>query len=765
LPVVPPLETRKYPGHAELCAYMQKVAEAVPHLVNLFTIGESAEGRPLMLAEVTNQGTGDASRKPALWVDGNIRGDEVAGSVAALALLQRLAADHGRDELVTFLLDTRTFYILPRVNPDGAESSLKWGAVRVASDRAGRVVPGDVDGDGRILQMRQKDPQGGWKASKRDPRLLLRRAPDDRQGPFYRLDDEGFLGGAGPKADRDLARNFPGREASGALREPESRAVAHFLRSHPNLGLALSLRSSQGRILTPPLAGLDQSDRLLLRHLGQRAEEIAGCPLVEDVRDGDLADWMGFELGIPCLRPSLWSLPRMAGLERDSGELSEVDYLAILRWLDRERAGTGFVPWTLCQHPQLGPVEIGGWDLLTTWLNPPPGEALTLDCRRNVDLALSLAGALPRLVAACREEQVGWADADESGQEALSLPVSLRKVVLEIANEGYLPTWVSERARAGADRLVVEITPPATGALLVGSARTLVEPLAGVGTGHLLSENQPPWSVNSSEGQSKSLEWLVRGDGEVRLRVHHPRAGSLELCTSGEEAPALPPPPPPPVYAPPPPPRVGGAAPPAARPSSVPEASSVASDSATRGESPLVASPPSPVAGYRPAARLPHLAGEVRPAPSGALHRASSPSSPASPSPELAEMPVTSVREDSPLRKEASGRVLGETTTGRVLGSPPTRPGPVHRSLEENLPSSAPPEPSESQSATPPPARPATPPTTRPHPPVRLPGGPAEPPPSAAPPVEEGWGAPPSGSRIPAPLLLRRSRQPEGKNP
>jgi hypothetical protein len=342
--------------------------------------------------------------------------------------------------------------------------------------------------------MRQKDPQGGWKSSRRDPRLLLRRAPDDRQGPFYRLDFEGFLGGDGVWSERDLARNFPGREASGALLEPEARAVAHFLRSHPNVGLGLSLRSSQGRILTPSGAGFPPSDRTSIRQLGLRAEEITGCPLMEDVQDGDLADWMGFELGIPCLRSSLWSLPRMAGLERECTELSETEYLAILRWLDRERAGAGFVPWRSYQHPQLGAVEIGGWDLLTTWLNPPPGEILALDCQRSVDLALSLAGALPRLVADCREEKVGWAGADESDQEGPHLLVPLRKIVLEIANEGYLPTWISERARVGMERFVVELTPPAGGGLLVGSTRVRVEPLAGFATSHLFSEIQAPWS-------------------------------------------------------------------------------------------------------------------------------------------------------------------------------------------------------------------------------------------------------------------------------
>lgn len=730
---------------------MQRVAEAVPHLVCLYTIGESAEGRPLMLAEVTNQGTGAASLKPALWVDGNVRGDEVAGSVAALALLQRLAADHGRDELVTFLLDTRTFYILPRMDPDGAERSLQWGLVRAGSGRAGRVIPGDVDGDGRILQMRSKDPRGAWKASKRDPRLLLRRAPDDRQGPFYRLECEGFLGEPGGP-DRDLARNFPGPEVSGALSEPESQAVARFLRHHPNLGLALSLRSSQGRILTPLLEGLVEFDRTLIRILGHRAEEMVGCPLQEETGGGDFADWLYQELGIPCLRPSLWSLPRVAGLERHSGEPTEVELLAILRWLDRERAGSGFVPWTLCQHPELGPVEIGGWDLLNTWLNPPPGEALIQDCRRNVDLALCLAGALPHLRATCHEEQVGWADAAQASDEPLSMPSPLRKVVLEITNEGYLPTWISERARSASTPVMVEIHPPAAGGLLVGSPRVPLGPLSGIGTGHLHPTAQAPWFADSPERQSRTLEWLVRGDGEVLLEVRHPRAGSLEFRTLGEEAPA---PPPPPAYTPPPPPRVGGAAPIATGPertSSGVASSQAAPEFGTRGDSPVGASPPGHLGGYRPAARLPHLAPESRPGQTSALQRGPSPLPQAPPPPpELTEMPVTSIREDSPLRKEPTGRVLGETASGRVLGSSPARTGPVPRSQDEGLHPLVPPTPSESR------------PSTRPVPPVRLPGGPAEPPPSAAPPVEEDREAPPATSRIPAPLLLRRSRQPEGK--
>ncbi len=767
-----------YPSSASLCDYMKRVAEAVPHLVALYTIGESPEGRPLMLAEVTNQGTGPAGQKPALWVDGNACGSGLAASVACLALLQRLAADHGRDELVTSLLDTRTFYLLPRMAPDGAEHCLKTGEVvcsgrRPAVSEAWRdgLVPGDVEGDGRTLQMRIEDPRGEWKASRRDPRLLLRRAPDDRQGPFYRLYREGFLEGevGGPVRlgcrglDRDLTRNFPGVANSSALSEPESRAVARFLRSHSNVGAALSLRGSEGRIFTPHLGSLPEVDRALLRLIGQRAVEITGCPLVEDSSPGDLVDWMHAELGLVALRSSLWSLPRMAGLDATAIEPTEAEFLAILRWLDRERGGSGFRPWTLCQHPQLGPVEIGGWDLLTTWLNPPPGEALAEECRRNVELALCLAGSLPHLVAGGREEQVGWADAQEGSDEELSIPVPLRKIVLEIANEGFLPTWITEAARAAAAPVTVEVTPPPGGDLLVGPLRLELGPLAGTSSVHVVPDSQAVWFGGRHQEQCRQLEWLVRGDGEVTLRVSNPRAGALEVRTAGEEAPEALPPPPPPTYEVPRAPVV--AAPPVrpqppaapARPQARP-AAPVRPAAQTRPATPEPAprvetTGNTPASGYRPAARLPHISGETRAVPgdegASRLVQRQGPAAQATPPP--LDMPTTTVREDSPLRKEGAGRVLGETTTGRVLGSPPTRatarPGPVPRSMEEESVALVPPAPAE------------------PRPPVRLSGAPAESAPSAAPPPEEDLEAPPAASRIPAPLLLRRPRQPEGKGP
>ena len=60
---------------------------------------------------------------------------EFTGTTAALTLLDRLLHEHGSDERVTHALDTRTFYVVPRVNPDGAEAGLADGRWRRSSVR------------------------------------------------------------------------------------------------------------------------------------------------------------------------------------------------------------------------------------------------------------------------------------------------------------------------------------------------------------------------------------------------------------------------------------------------------------------------------------------------------------------------------------------------------------------------------------------------------------------------------------------------------
>ena len=113
-----------YYRYEDLARILKGIAESRPDLVRIDTIGRSYEGRDIWLATVTRFSTGGDKDKPALWVDGNIHATEVAGSMACLYLLQHLVNRYGGDADITRCLDTRVFYICPRLNPDGAEWAL-----------------------------------------------------------------------------------------------------------------------------------------------------------------------------------------------------------------------------------------------------------------------------------------------------------------------------------------------------------------------------------------------------------------------------------------------------------------------------------------------------------------------------------------------------------------------------------------------------------------------------------------------------------------
>ena len=121
---MPKLLFDRFYRYADLTAILHQLAAEHPQLLNVATLGKSNEGRELWVVTVTNIATGPAEEKPAFWVDGNIHSVEVSASAACLYLLHTLATQHGTDADITRVLDTRAFYIVPRINPDGAEWAL-----------------------------------------------------------------------------------------------------------------------------------------------------------------------------------------------------------------------------------------------------------------------------------------------------------------------------------------------------------------------------------------------------------------------------------------------------------------------------------------------------------------------------------------------------------------------------------------------------------------------------------------------------------------
>jgi murein tripeptide amidase MpaA len=165
-------EFDRFLRYDEMVAWLNAIAKKYPNLVSVESYGKSHKGRELMLATITDTSTGAHDTKPAHWIDANIHAVEVTGGAAALFIIQDLAEKFSnRDDVVVEALRTRTFYIAPRVNPDGVEDALAdrplfhRSSVRPWPWRDGHLWPGlhpqDIDGDGKILTMRIADPDGG----------------------------------------------------------------------------------------------------------------------------------------------------------------------------------------------------------------------------------------------------------------------------------------------------------------------------------------------------------------------------------------------------------------------------------------------------------------------------------------------------------------------------------------------------------------------------------------------------------------------------
>ena len=548
----------------ELTELLEGFAGEFPNLLELSSIGKSHEGRDIWLCTVTNLETGPASEKPAIWIDANIHATELTGTVAALYLIDKLVTTYGTDERVTRALDTRAFYIVPRLGPDGAELAMAERPRYVRSstrpyplvDQQDGLISQDMDGDGRILTMRIPDPNGTWKRSAADARLLVPRDPDeDGPGPYYRLLSEGEIqnfDGVNIKPapmlqGLDMNRNYPIEwrpegEQRGAgpypTSEPEIRATVQALVDRPNVCAFIQYHTYSGVHLRPsgtrPDDDLPTFDVRVYKKLGEKATEITGYPAVSvyhgfryDPKDnitGVSDDWAYEHLGVHAWVTEFWSPQRAAGIEEYDFIGWFIDHpadddLKFLAWSDEQLEGQGFVDWYPYEHPQLGPVELGGWNTAYCIRNPPP-DRLEAEVAPHADWAIwhILISPLLRL----RDTTVE------------KLDESTWRVRLVVQNTGWLPTNVTQKAldRKTVRPLEAEIKLP-DGAELVGvDAKKELGQLGGrVGKNSMLAGFG---TASDATADLASAEWVVRAPAgsEVELEARHPRAGVVRTTVT-----------------------------------------------------------------------------------------------------------------------------------------------------------------------------------------------------------------------------------------
>ena len=271
-------DTTRYKTYDEMTAALRGIAQANASLVKLVDLGKSHEGRSVWAVEIANGAGTPIDARPALLVAANFEGDQIIGSEIALYLARHLATSYAADPQVKKLLDEHAVYILPRVNPDGAEAMFgkvksfrRTNARKVDEDNDGRVDedgPEDLNGDGFISVMRVKDPKGPYMPHPDEARLVRRADAQRGEAGGWSVywegtdnDGDGFINEDGP-GGVDLNRNFQHRypyytadAGPHMVSEPEARAVMDYIIRKRNVAAILTFGASDNLINGPTRQG------------------------------------------------------------------------------------------------------------------------------------------------------------------------------------------------------------------------------------------------------------------------------------------------------------------------------------------------------------------------------------------------------------------------------------------------------------------------------------------------------------------------------
>jgi hypothetical protein len=555
-----------YHKYAEVVSFLQKWEKDYPNLVELYSVGKTFEGRDIWQVTITNKATGKDTEKPAMFLEGNRHSGEVTAAESALYFAWQVLTGYGRDAGITELVDTKALYVRVKNNPDGSELYLNTAQSNRStvrphdSDRDGLLDEDpaeDLDGDGFIFQMRKKVEEGEGESiiNPEDASGRLMKRVGKGKGNYI-LYSEGLDNDGDGKYNEDgiggldLHRNYPenwrpepGQDRTGRgltqmgagaypLSEPETRAVFLFLLQHPNVSIGQTMDTTVPMHLRPPSTSRSEEsmfpeDLYLYRYFDEQGKKITGYPFAGDVywdyanvtsrlRDredreeemtgrplfGHSPDFGYFYYGAIWYGDELWSGGRVVDYDKD-GKISDLE---ILRWNDEALEGKGFKNWTPYQHPQLGEVEIGGFNPKFFRQNPP-AEFLEEWARKEALFNLLLAKSLPQI-------KILSVDVRPTKKEPDVFEISA-----VVTNTGYLPTAL-EMARR------IKIVAPDRAELAFDTKNIeLIEGKKKVDLGSLKSreKKEARWKVRAIGKEGAELEISVlstRGGVEKRkIRV------------------------------------------------------------------------------------------------------------------------------------------------------------------------------------------------------------------------------------------------------
>jgi hypothetical protein len=156
----------------------------------------------------------------------------------------------------------------------------------------------------------------------------------------------------------------------------------------------------------------------------------------DDVRHGVFTTWLYAFLGVVPFTVEFWDVETEAGIEKTAFFMergrTEDELLTLLNWADENCDGQGYFDWVPFDHPQLGPVERGGWNRMYVFRNPP-AKLIEGMSHNSALFTLRHAAASPLL----RVQDVTTTE----------VAPGLFQVEAIVANEGCMSTFLTEKGK------------------------------------------------------------------------------------------------------------------------------------------------------------------------------------------------------------------------------------------------------------------------------------------------------------------------------
>jgi len=532
----------RYYDSKQLYEIMKRIEKAYPDLVTVNSIGKSVEGRDMWQMTVSNEKNGDPDKKPAMYIDGNIHSNEVQGAEVALYTAWYVTELFDEVEWIKNLLNEKTLYIVPSINPDARDyyiykannpHSPRSGMTKRDDDGDGEFDEDgydDLDGDGNIVFMRIKDPNGRWKIDPSDPRLMVQ-AGTDEPGEYTLLgwegfdnDGDGIVNEDNPgfyDPNRDWAWNWAPRYVQfGSDRfpftHPENRSIRNFFLEHNNIAAAQSYHNNGGMILRGPGSKSDEGtysrqDIQTYDFLGQLGEEqLPGYKYMVLWKDlytvyGGEIEWFYGGRGILSFTNELWS--EFDYFRRVKDSTRDVSQQDIYRFDRVMLFSEGVVPWKKVQHPQYGEIEVGG--IKKQWTRTAPSFMIEDMCHRNMAFTLFHLYHTPKL------------SVDSIVVKELS--GGLKEVTAIISNDRVIPTHTFQDVKnkiTRPDWITLKGGKVITGGVLENRYLGIMKEQK-INPQRLNVENIPGMG-------SVAVRWIVDGGGKFTVSVDSQKGGVTE---------------------------------------------------------------------------------------------------------------------------------------------------------------------------------------------------------------------------------------------